>query len=257
MADASNDVANQDNRASAGTSDSIFYLARSIVIFSFSVIGVLGLSAIIAGAFVNEISFRSVKDVLSILLPVIGAWAGTVLAYYFSRENFVSATSALVRQLTPEERLRAIIARDVMIPIDNAVKLILSRPENTITLKKDIIDDILDKEDKNRLPILDVQGRAQYMAHRSTIDQFIVQEFAKNTPLANITLQDMLNDGRYKEILTNGFGTIQPTSNLAEAKTLIDKTPVCLDVFITEDGTRNTKVLGWLTNVLVLEKSRV
>jgi hypothetical protein len=67
----------------------------------------------------------------------------------------------------------------------------------------------------------------------------------------------MLDDGKYKLILENGFGTIPPTSNLADAKALMDKTPICLDVFITEDGTRNTKVLGWLTNVQIMEQARV
>jgi hypothetical protein len=248
--------------ATGGDDRSIFYLARWIVIFSFGVIGALGLAAIIIGARDPNATerFRAVKDILSLLLPVIGAWAGTVLAYYFSKENFEAAartTSTLVQQLTPDERLRSIIATNVMIPIDNAAKLTLTKSADATTLKKDIIDNILDKQDKNRLPILDGQGRAQYMAHRSTIDQFIVQEVAKSTPLVDLTLQSMLNDGKYKLILENGFGTIRTTSSLADAKVLMDKTPVCLDVFITEDGTRNTKVLGWLTNVQIMEQARV
>lgn len=248
--------------ATGGDNGSIFYLARWIVLFSFGVIGALGLAAIIIGALDSDATerFRAVKDILSLLLPVIGAWAGAVLAYYFSKENFEAAarsTSNLVQQLTPDERLRSIIATNVMIPIDNATKLTLSKPANATTLKKDIIDDILDKQDRNRLPILDGQGRAQYMAHRSTIDQFIVQEVAKNIPLANLSLQSMLDDGKYKLVLENGFGTIQATSSLADAKDLMDKTPICLDVFITEDGTRNTKVLGWLTNVQIMEQARV
>jgi hypothetical protein len=261
MATAASNEATQGSTPAAAESGSVFNLAKWIVIFSFSVIGVLGLAAIIVGARGPEAQrFASAKDVLSLLLPVIGAWAGTVLAYFFSKENFESAarsTSALVRQLTPEQRLQATLASTVMIPIERAVKLVLTEPESAITLKNDIIDDVLDKEDKNRLPILDPQGRPKYMAHRSTIDQFLVQEVAKNKSLTALTLQDMLDDGKYKTVLTNGFGTVHTTSNLAEAKALIDKIPCCLDVYVTEDGTSNTKVLGWLTNVLVMEQAKI
>ena len=95
------------------------------------------------------------------------------------------------------------------------------------------------------------------MAHRSLIDRFIVQETAKGKKVEDLTLADMLADVPTKEVLVGSFQTLLETSNLAEAKTLIDKIKICSDVFATEDGTPNTKVIGWVTNVIVREQSAV
>jgi hypothetical protein len=242
-------------------------LAKWIIIFSFAVVGVLGVASIVAIVIGSRgvpkaTPFKDVEDVLSMLLPVIGAWVGTVLAYYFSKENFESAaqnTKELVG-LRSDEKLRSIAARDAMIPIDKATKLVLEMAENQVKLKADIIDRLLSKpgsEERNRLPIVDPQGRPKYIAHRSTIDKFIVRAVSVGKMLPDLTLQDLLDDPVFKEVLVKGFNTLRETSSLADAKALIDRVPICLDVFVTEDGTPTTKVLGWLTNVIILERSRV
>ena len=238
-----------------------FNLAKWIVIFVFAVTGVIGVTAIVAAVWKvgpNESAFTSVKDILGILLPVLSAWAGTVFAFYFGRENFEAAarsTAALVRQLTPEEKLATIIFKTVMIPIDKATKLILDKPENTIKLKADIVDGIMVKEDRERLPMLDTQGRIKFMAHRSLIDRFIVQQAAAGKVVADLTLADMLAEQSTKDILLGSFQTLRETSNLAEAKALMSKIKICSDVFSTEDGTPNTRVTGWVTNIIVRESS--
>lgn len=236
-----------------------FNLARWIVIFVFSATGLIGITAIIAAVW-RDNAFQPVKDILGILLPVISAWAGTVFAFYFGRENFETAarsTAALVRQLTPEEKLRSIIFKEVMIPIDQAAKLILNKPENQIKLKADMIDGILVKEGRERLPMLDQQGRIKFMAHRSLIDRFIVQETAKNKKAEDLTLADMLADAATKDVLEQSFQTVLETASLAEVKALMDKIKLCSDVFSTEDGTASTKVTGWVTNVIVRQQSTV
>ncbi|MBM4276620.1 MAG: hypothetical protein FJ130_01905 [Deltaproteobacteria bacterium] len=198
--------------------------------------------------------------VFGAMLPLLGTWVGTVLAYYFARENFESASRSvreMAKQLTPMEKLKSITIKDVMIIIGKAVTLELQKPEKDIKLKADIIDAILGKENKERLPILDTEGRIKYMAHRSLIDKFIVQEVGKGKKAEDLTLQDMLDDAKFKDVLTGSFKTLLETSNLAEAKTLMDKIKICSDVFATEDGTPNSKVLGWVTNIIVGEQARV
>jgi hypothetical protein len=96
------------------------------------------------------------------------------------------------------------------------------------------------------------------MVHRSLIDKFIVQEVAKGQKKAeDLTLQDMLDDDKYKDVLTGSFKTLPETSNLAQAKSLMDQIKICSDVFATEDGTVTKKVLGWVTNVIVGEQAKV
>lgn len=240
-----------------------FNLARWIVVFVFSVTGLIGITAIIAAVVrvpPGESTFESVKDLLGILLPVLSAWAGTVFAFYFGRENFEAAarsTAALVRQLTPEEKLRSIIFKDVMIPIDKAAKLIIDKAVNQIKVKADMIDGILVPASRERLPMLDQQGLIKFIAHRSLLDRFIVQETAKGKKVEDLTLADMLADAPTKEVLVESFRTVLETASLAEVKVLMDNIKLCSDIFATVDGTPNTKVTGWVTNVIVREHSTV
>jgi hypothetical protein len=218
------------------------------------------IALVVLGAAQDETILELGKDILSILLPVLSVWAGTVLAFYFSRENYESAarhSSALVRQLTSEEKLEAILIQEVMIPIGKATKLILDKPEDGIKLKADMIDALLDKEKRERLPMLDPQGCIRYIAHRSLIDRFIVRSTAAGKALADLTLADMLADSYCHEVMTDGFQTLRADETLAQAKAWMDKVEFCADVFATEDGTPQTRVIGWVTNAIVREQAMV
>jgi hypothetical protein len=47
---------------------------------------------------------------------------------------------------------------------------------------------------------------------------------------------------------------LSENATLADAKDLFDKNPVCLDILVTQDGTKNGIVVGWITNVMVLQE---
>lgn len=254
--------AESKNNSNSGW-DARFLLAISIVVLSIG--GAFGMAAYIL---IRDSTLNTAQYVFGAILPLLGTWVGTVLAYYFARENFESASRSvreMAKQVTSVEKLKSIIIKDVMIDIGKAVTYILDKPEKDIKLKPDLIDAKLEKENKERLPILDTQGRIKYMAHRSLFDKFIVQEVAKANvqgagkakKLEELTLQDMLDDAKYKDVLRGSFKTLLEKSNLAEAKILMDKVKICSDVFATEDGTPNTKVVGWVTNVIVEEQSKV
>lgn len=237
----------------------IFNIAKWVILFSFSIIGVLGFSAIIAIALdSDEKKVIAIKDVLSILLPVIGAWAGTVIAYYFSRENFESATKntkSLVRQLTPTQILESTLFKDVMIPINQATKLFLTEDESKILIKPDILDAVIDAENRNRLPVLSDEGRMKYMLHRSLLDRFLIKFVTQGKKIEEISLANFLTDTEFKKIARESFGTLSQESTLAEAKALMDKAPYCSDVFATENGREDGKVVGWVTNGIILSHS--
>jgi len=199
--------------------------------------------------------------VINILLPVLATWVGTVIAFYFSKENFESAArniNELTKQLTPEEKLKSIPAKSVMLPIEKVTKLVLNTTPDKIKLKADVLDAILAKNNVNRLPVLIDSGIPSYMIHRSTLEQFIVAEVVKGKKVEDLTLQDMLDDPDFSARVREGaFVTIKDTATLADAKMLLDQNRNCSDIFITDDGGRTGKVLGWITNGIVLEKSRV
>jgi hypothetical protein len=53
------------------------------------------------------------------ILPMIGTWVGTVLAFHFGKEQLEAATrsvTSIARELTPDEKLRSIRGTDKMIP---------------------------------------------------------------------------------------------------------------------------------------------
>jgi hypothetical protein len=163
-------------------------IGQKVTYFALIVTGILGFTAIMVALFSGTdvpsgIRFSYVKDILAIILPLVGTWVGTVLAFYFSKENFVAAakqTSDLVKQLTTEQKLQSISVADVMIKMDDAstIKLILPNAEEAknIKLRSNIIDDVLDKHSKNRLPVVDQNGKVLYLLHRSFIDRVCFRE---------------------------------------------------------------------------------
>ena len=53
------------------------------------------------------------------------------------------------------------------------------------------------------------------------------------------------------------FGAVNKTAKLITVKNQIDGSPDCSYVFVTEDGTKNSQAIGWITNVIVAEKSKL
>jgi hypothetical protein len=209
--------------------------------------------------------FDTCKYVLGVLLPVIGAWVGTVLAFYFGKENFEAAarsTTNLVRQLTSREKLQAEPVTKAKLKINEVTtfKMPAGKTEADITIKQ-LIDEGFEKDKsrpRNRLPILNTDGRAKYVLHRSIIDAFLAAK--KHPPTATeatLTLKNLLEDSKLKDVITNSFMTLPDGATLADAKDLLDKNPQCLDILVTQDGTRNGVVAGWITNVLVLNAATI
>src|SRR5215471_7468619 len=165
--------------------DSHFRIALAKGVITWALIAILAIAAlIIVVAGVNAIRgpekedqfFDIAKYVLGVLLPVIGAWVGTVLAFYFGQVNFEAASKSaanLVRQLSPREKLQAETAANAMMKMNDVTRFKIP-PDNTeadITIKE-LVDQGFEKDKsrpRQRLPILDTEGRGKYVLHRSTI----------------------------------------------------------------------------------------
>ena len=55
------------------------------------------------------------------MLPVVAAWVGTVMAFYFGKENFKAATDSLsqiARQLTSQEKLGQTNVQEIGKPME-------------------------------------------------------------------------------------------------------------------------------------------
>lgn len=232
--------------------------------YALTVTALLGISAIGVAFNVSDAEkrFSYVKDVLTIVLPLLGTWVGTVLAFYFSRENFVAAaqqSANLVRQLTPEQRLQSIPVTEVMLDMSSTTttKLVLASPDDAgkLKLKTDVVAVYLEKPKRNRLPIVDESGKVLFVIHRSFIDKFLVKcADSGDGGLDITTLKDLLAAEDMK-IIFQSFATVGKDARLIAVKQAMDGNPNCSDAFVTEDGTKGSKALGWITNVIVQEKS--
>jgi hypothetical protein len=229
------------------------WLATIVVLISVVAVGVLGAMAI-------RHDSTQAKDILTMILPMIGTWVGTVLAFYFGKEQLEAATrsvTAIARELTPEEKLRSIKVTEKMIP-KNAAYVAKHDPD-----KLTLLDAVagLDKEKKgNRLPVLTSDDKPRYVIHRSTIDRFIAKAAAGGKTageLQQLTLDSLINDPAFTPSLGNTFAVVPENATLADAKRAMESFPSCQDVFITPTGTSNEPMSGWITNVIIESNSRV
>jgi hypothetical protein len=108
----------------------------------------------------------------------------------------------------------------------------------------------LDGRGLDRVPILDGGLHPLYIVHSSIIDRFVVKKmWGKAAESADdLTLADLLAQPDMEKEFEN-FVVVKKQATLAEARDSMRTTPGCMDVFVTEHGTWNEPVLGWLTNV--------
>jgi hypothetical protein len=238
----------------------------AILVMAFLIILVAGINAMLAPSKEATAEFFDVaKYVLGVLLPVIGAWVGTVLAFYFGQGSFEAASKSaanLVRQLSPREKLQAEAAGKAMMKINEVTtfKIPPDKTEANITIRK-LIDEGFEKDKshpRQRLPMLDAEGKGKYVLHRSTIDAFVApKKRPPDVDETTLSVKDLLEDSKVKDYILNSFLPLAPEATLADAKDLLDKNPQCLDILVTKDGTKNGTVVGWITNVMVLNAATI
>lgn len=242
-------------------------IAKKII--KYTLWGIFGYSAIYLGliSWTFNSEFPQVgQNIFNALLPLAGTWVGTVIAYYFSRENFEAASKSvkdMVDKLTPMQKLAQIVAKSKMIARSDMDVLIIQqgKTEKDINIVNNIIK-FLDEKKRNRLPVLDEKDCIKYIIHRSIVDKYLARKATAGTvsaALSQLTLDDILNDtgDNYKDIFSNSFITLNEDSSLADAKLAIDKISNCLDVFITKDGKKISPVVGWLTNLIITEAAQI
>ena len=206
---------------------------------------------------------ENLQYVFGVLLPLWGTWVGTILAYYFSKENFETASKntqqILDKVISAQDKLKSIQAWDVMIPFKEMVIHMLGKKESLEKLKLEEIRKKLINRDKMRLPILNSDRQLKAVIHKSTIDHFIADQCFKD----NITEKDfdkmdveqaMKKDKYFEKVITSSHGFISKDSSLLEAQKEMERIELCNDIFITETGSKDEPVLGWVTNIRIAEK---
>ncbi|MEP6465235.1 MAG: hypothetical protein ABJB05_02970 [Parafilimonas sp.] len=258
-----------DNTSTPPAQEKVAKSVTTIVLTGTCVFGVLGIVLAIAAMNGKAENIDKAKDILQILfsaiLPLFGTWIGTILAYYFSKENLAAANATvqhLVNSITSDKKLETIKAKDIMIPIDKLVYIDYKTgtDDTTINLKTDFLDFVKTKGIQ-RVILLDENKIAKYVLHRSTIQEFLTEQSFANpaTPTTGLTFADLKTSGNasIKAIITDGVKFIKEDANLSDAKVLMKNFTACNDVFITKTGSPNEPVLGWITDKTIAENSIV
>jgi hypothetical protein len=214
-----------------------------------SIIGVIALAGIVIGFAWSRGESNTMTSTFSAVLPMFGVWLGTVLAFYFGKENFEAATrsvTSIAQAVGPMEKLR-------QIPITSKMRarkdmIVEERPAEQIKLTE-ILTTMKETE---RLPILNDKSAIVYMIHRSYIDRYLAQKALKDpkTDLNPITLKMLLDDDtELKKVFEHSFAIVGEDATLADAKIVMESNvQKCQDVFVTENGKVDGKVIGWITN---------
>ena len=237
-----------------GSSLAVFLLAIAIIVVS----GITG-------------GKDSVKEttqlIFTAVLPLIGTWVGTVLAFYFSKENFEAArqgTIDLVRAVSP--RLESTRVADKMIRANAIIKATVPDGKQMDDLLLKDIDDLFTRAGVNgakvsRLLIVDARGVCLSILHRSVWAEMLNQG-ARQQPAVNPQADSfgkLLSlayptsvSANLKEFIVRTMAFVAENRSVADAKAAMEAKPLCQDVIVTASGKDGEPMLGWISNVDIM-----
>ena len=204
-------------------------------------------------AMINSTDENASMTIFNTTLPVFASWIGTVLAFYFGRENFESANKQ-VRNIVSNLKHKSQNSVDTIMITPYAMttfKMLKENDEENI----DLIDlkDKLSTYDVSRLPIIDNKKQIKYILHRSKIDNYLLN-YKKETDKK--TLKNFLELNNQIDMLDNEsrrFIIVSKYTPLEEAQKRLQKCKKCKDIFVTQNGTENEEMIGWIPDVHLLE----
>ena len=195
------------------------------------------------------------------LIPIWATWIGTILAFYFGKENLDSATKSyreVIKRLTPEEKMATLYIEDEMLPFDEIVSLDFE------TQKGRPIQEILDNrefKEYHRYVFFD-NKHLKKVIDRSLFLEFINMELNKTQDMEyvnKLTFEDMLttSDESIQKKLNKALVYVLPTDTLLDAKNKVERISGHLDIFVTATGDLNGEVLGMITNNMIFKAARL
>jgi len=141
-----------------------------------------------------------------------------------------------------------------MIPLGKikSIKITADKNEDTITIEEIYL---MYEGVVTRVPVLADNFTLKYIIHQSLLFQYIAQknvESANNQVIFDIKqtyLKDFLGHTGIVEMVGQSIAFVKPTTTVADAKIAMESVKNCQDVFVTETGTPESPVMGWLTNI--------
>lgn len=217
------------------------YLAY--IIFGFSILAISMLAA-----YVIYKQPADAKDIFNIVLPVFASWVGTILAFYFGRDSFESASKQvrdMAQKLSPEERSNTQVS-SIMRLFSEMILFEIPSGHNENSVKLAQLNAIL-VNDASRLAIVDSRSVAKYMIHDSSIDKYLASGGKLDDSLQQFI--DTQEKAGLAYSLDKGFIIVSESTTLAHAKIKMEGCKSCQDIFVTKTGKPNEPLEGWVSNI--------
>ena len=188
--------------------------------------------------------------VFTSILPVIGTWVGTVLAFYFARENLEAATTSTLALAGGRETPTPVTK--VMIPEADIIAYDLAAGDDPRAVQLGDVRRKMREIDppSRRLPIRTSTRAVLYVIHDSTLNAFAESKGMTTEQVESDTIGDMVADPEFKQLI-EAIGFVSETATIAEARRVMSSIENCNDIFVTSTGNRDERAIGWLTNTLL------
>jgi hypothetical protein len=223
---------------------------RVLTLSGGTIAGISGLT-LLGAALTGAKSFAATSQVVfNALLPLLGTWVGTVLAYYFSRKNFESASQSVERMvtLTVDQRLGELSVEKEMLRPDQITMHQISAGKNPRDIPLSEIRSKLGGK-ITRMPIVDDQGVARFILHQSSLFKYVADRALEGrSNIQQLTLQDLIDDAEIKDWVTN-IVYVPERASVGDAKKKMEEQPRCQDLIVTMTGRKDEPMRGWMTNV--------
>jgi hypothetical protein len=235
-------------------------LAARVVLTSTVVAGLCAGTAIIAASINPEVS-TAAKEILAVLLPLIGTWVGTVLAFYFGRDTYHAA--AVETRLSMGQQLSK-PATTIGIALHEFTGTSLKVADDAAALKVTIADLrtlFADLRSKGyfRVPVLTRDMVPLYVIHSEPLQGYVNTLFSTGSTaaeLGNKTLADMLDDPVHGPRVKRSFTTVGTDATVADVKNKLAASAPAQDAFITQNGRADGAVIRWITNNDIQEAAK-
>jgi CBS domain-containing protein len=244
-------------------------LAGRLILFSFGLIAALLVAlAVIAlvawqmnaadSSWAVELQ-KMLNSVLTAVLPLLGAWVGAIIAFYFGRENYEAAAQNVQRVIQggPGEDLKSIAAQDIMIR-DKSLTFVTTPGDDTKSLDAEILPQFT-KKNLGRIVILNDANTGLGVIHDGALQRFLLSKARADVDIEKVTLRELLTDSTHSTLIKSSVIYVSPTTTLAEVKQRMEdaskgRETSVRDAFVTTTGLNTEKVLGYVTDVDIAKK---
>ena len=230
------------------------WLALSMVVVGVSLLVIVSVVALVVPQGGDK-RLETTRLIFAAVVPLIGTWVGTVLAFYFTSDNLRVATES---QRVATESTLSLVSRlapstpvtKIMIPVAQIdPKLPVADDAEAHTKTLDELYTLMRDKDQSRLPIFDASTVALYVVHEADIDKYAAgqPDLAVGHLGPDHTLATLLAVPELAQAV-KAFTAISTDAVVGDARVKMNADPSIKDLFVTIGGTTTTQALGWITN---------